>query len=94
MLGASRPGRSGRNAGFRRNLSRSASAPCDSWQTTGGATLSLLLNSTSDPDVYTDVGRGRLTFTNLAAVPEPAPSLALFSIGLAALGMALRTRRA
>jgi hypothetical protein len=52
-----------------------------------------VLHATSKPDVYTSNAGGTLTFTNLAAVPEPAP-LALFGVVLAGLGMVLRTRRA
>jgi hypothetical protein len=68
-----------------------ASAPCDGFI----ALLSFLngLSSTSDPDVFTDTAGGTLTFTNLAAAPEPA-SLTLLALGLAGLGMVLRTRRA
>jgi hypothetical protein len=59
----------------------------------GNTEINSLLPS-GNPDFYSIIGGGSLTFTNLAAVSTPEPaSLALLAVGLAGLGMVLRLRR-
>ena len=49
-------------------------------------------NGTSGPGTEADPVVGRGSFSALAAVPEPA-SLTLLAMGLAGLGVVLRSRR-
>ena len=68
--------------------------PCDGANLNlgGGGSFTATLSPTSNPDVFEDAAGGTLTFTQLAAVPEPT-SLTLLVVGLAGLGFVSGQRR-